>query len=201
MIAPPVTVERLLEALSTKTDFRDGILGDLAEKFALRAEREGAAAARRWYYREAIRATPHLLRHWARGLRAPDVRHMADIVIASFVFAETLLFFLELTVTSVTKALGVYPIILTQAPAGRILPAVALTLLAMGAIMGGWIAAWFDERTPLVNALALGVAWSCVIIVMSAIVGTREPIWYTVCATALVAAGTTIGGIVHVRAA
>ena len=126
---------------------------------------------------------------------------MADIVIASFVFAETLLFFLELTVTSVTKALGVYPIILTQAPAGRILPAVALTLLAMGAIMGGWIAAWFDERTPLVNALALGVAWSCVIIVMSAIVGTREPIWYTVCATALVAAGTTIGGIVHVRAA
>lgn len=83
MIAPPVTVERLLEALSTKTDFRDNILGDLAEEFALLLEREGAAAARRWYYRESIRTTPHLLRDWARGLRAPDVRHLADIVIIS----------------------------------------------------------------------------------------------------------------------
>jgi hypothetical protein len=69
MIAPPITVERLLEALGTKTDFRDGLLGDLAEEFALRAEREGAPATRRWYYRESIRATPHLLRDWARGLR------------------------------------------------------------------------------------------------------------------------------------
>jgi hypothetical protein len=71
----------------------------------------------------------------------------------------------------------------------------------MGAIMGGWIAAWFDEKTPLVNALALGVAWSCVTIAVSAIAGTREPAWYPACAAALVAAGTTIGGVLHVRAA
>jgi hypothetical protein len=199
MIAPPATVERLLEALGTKTDFRDGILGDLAEEFALRAERDGAAAARRWYYRESIRASPHLLRDWARGLRAPDVRHLADVVIPSFVFAETLLFFVELTVVSVTKALGL-SLVVFGPPGGPIVRVVGLTLLAMGAIMGGWIAAWFDERTPLINALALGMAWSCGIIVMSAIVGTREPIWYPVCATAMVVAGTTIGGILRVRA-
>ena len=47
MIAPPLTAERLLEGLSAKTDFRDGILGDLAEEYAERVASDGDEAARR----------------------------------------------------------------------------------------------------------------------------------------------------------
>jgi hypothetical protein len=93
MTQPPRTprkAELLLEALGARSDFRDALLGDLAEEHAVRAERDGAAAARRWYYREAIRAAPYLLRDWSRHLRARDVAHLAGIALTSLVFVEVL---------------------------------------------------------------------------------------------------------------
>jgi len=38
----------------------EAIVGDMLEEFSNRAERSGVAAARRWYWREAVRTTVHL---------------------------------------------------------------------------------------------------------------------------------------------
>lgn len=201
MIAPPATIERVLEALSAQTDFRDGILGDLAEEFEDRAVREGEAAARRWYLAESLRAAPHLLGDWARGLRKPEFMHLANVVFASFVFAETLLFFFELSLVSLLNLVGVTPVMLTPSTVGPLAPALGLSFIAIGALMGGCIAAWLDDKAPLVSAIVLGALWTCVIII-GAVVGRSDvPAWYPLGAALVMVSGTTFGGVLYVRAA
>lgn len=53
--------ERILQNLGAHLEFTDSILGDLAEQRANLAIVHGAAAAQRWYVREAWRSAPHLL--------------------------------------------------------------------------------------------------------------------------------------------
>jgi macrolide transport system ATP-binding/permease protein len=52
---PPVLARWLLRALAPRRAY-DELAGDLHEMFALRAERAGPAAARRWYWRQVVRA-------------------------------------------------------------------------------------------------------------------------------------------------
>jgi putative ABC transport system permease protein len=52
---PPQLAERLL-ALLLDDDLREPFMGDLAESFAKLATEQGIGAARRWYWREAMRA-------------------------------------------------------------------------------------------------------------------------------------------------
>ena len=54
-------VEQLLDVLGAESPLAEDVIGDLAEEYALRTERDGAANARWWYAREATRAVPHLL--------------------------------------------------------------------------------------------------------------------------------------------
>ena len=200
MIAPPRTVERLLEGLSANIAFRDGVLGDLAEEFALRAEREGAAAARRWYYRESIRTAPHLIRNWARSLRTSEVAHLANVVLAAYVLTTLVGVFVAMVAGSIMIALGISSPILIPSTGGRLAPVVGLTLGTSAALLGGYIAAWLDNITPLVSAFVLGVIWSSAGTLVSAFVGASEPAWFRVCASLVIVTGTTIGGILHVRA-
>lgn len=53
--------ERILQHLGAHREFSDSILGDLAEQRANLTIVYGAAAAQRWYVREALRSAPHLL--------------------------------------------------------------------------------------------------------------------------------------------
>jgi hypothetical protein len=199
MSAPPVTVERVLEALSAHTDFRDGVLGDLAEEFELRADRDGEAAARRWYVAEAVRAAPHLMGDWARGLRKPEFMHLANVVFASFVFAETLLFFFELSLVSVFNLIGVTPVMLTPSTVGPLAPALGLSFIAIGALMGGCIAAWLDDKAPLVSAIALGAVWTCLLIAFAVVSRSTVPAWYPLGAALVMMSGTTFGGVLYLR--
>ncbi len=72
--APPPTVatytqstaERLLHAIGADPRFTEAVFGDLAEEYALRATRDGLAAARWWYSCEVLRSGPHFLRSWIR---------------------------------------------------------------------------------------------------------------------------------------
>lgn len=73
MITPPPSIERLLTSLGAEPRYREAVLGDLAEEFAIRVEEQGVRVARRWYRREALRTAPHLLASWLRHLTAPDV--------------------------------------------------------------------------------------------------------------------------------
>ncbi|MEO8622388.1 MAG: hypothetical protein ABI625_15055 [bacterium] len=61
IVGPLSTAEWLLHAIGGETAFTDSVLGDLAEEYAMRAERDGARTARLWYAREALRSAPHLL--------------------------------------------------------------------------------------------------------------------------------------------
>jgi hypothetical protein len=197
MIAPPRTAELLLGALGAQAQFRDAVLGDLAEEFALRAERDGIAAARRWYYRESIRAAPHLLRNWSRHLKARDFSHLAGVLLTSYVFVLMPAAVLAMMVRSVMMALGVSSDFQLTHLERPLLPAIGLMLGVLSTMTGGYIAAWLHARAPLVGALALGVVWSCASLSLGAIVGSA-PVWYQIGAPLVVVVGTPVGGMLRV---
>jgi hypothetical protein len=197
MTAPPRRAELLLEALGAPTPFREVLLGDLAEEFALRADRDGPAAARRWYYRESIRATPYLLRGWMRGVHARDLTHLAGVILSSYVFLVMLGGFLAATVQSVVGAFGLALELRSLRPGDPLLLAIGLPLGSVGTVMGGYIAAWLYDRAPLIGALALSVVWACVDFAALAMV-TSAPVWYGFAVAVVVLVGTTTGGVLRV---
>lgn len=204
--SPPRRIELLLEALDAQSDFRDALIGDLAEEFALRADRDGAAAARRWYYREAVRVSPHLLRNCVRGFHRRDVAHVASVVGLSYVCTATIGWFIFLTVNSAMRALGVSFDSIDRFLTHPFPTAVVIGLLlagSTGAVTGGYIAAWLDRRAPVVSAMALGLAWTGIALASNAIVsGAPTPLavpgWYRFAAVAVVITGTSAGGVLRV---
>jgi hypothetical protein len=201
MIAPPRGVERLLEGLSANAAFRDAILGDLAEEFGRRVDRDGVFAARRWYYRESIRTAPHLVHDWARGLTGPDIRRSLNIICASYVFSIVLVFFMLLTLTTLLTGLGFSRETVGQTRIGPLMPTIGLAIAVVGSVFGGYIAAWLDDRTPLVSAIALGIVWSCVNVATSlTILHPHEELWYRVSVSVAYLGCATIGGSLKILA-
>lgn len=201
MMRPPRTAEVLLQSLGAPVSFREPLLGDLAEGFAFRVERDGLDAGRRWYYRETIRATPYLLGEWLRSLRAPDIRYLAGVVVTSYFFTMMLAFLGVALVRVAADALG-FPPLLT----GRLFGAHLLTLwLPAGIIctvVGGYIAAGLDRRAPLASAIALGVTWSVSVLATWVITHVSDlPVWYWVCLPVLQVLGPTVGGVLRLRVA
>jgi hypothetical protein len=198
MIAPPRTAEAILEALGAEANFRDALLGDLAEEFAQRAEREGAGAARRWYYRETIRTAPHLLREWWRGARMRDVSHLIGVALTSYVFVLMLIVFAAGVARGVATTAGWSPdpqAIELDRPTWM---AVDLLIGVAATTLGGYIAAWLGHRAPLVSALALGTLWSSIFLLISALAGAG-PAWARLVTAVVTVVGATIGGVLRVR--
>lgn len=67
---PPPLAERLLAITIRNAEWRDSILGDLAEEFAAVAARQPSAGARRWYWRHALGIAGHRLARRITGHRA-----------------------------------------------------------------------------------------------------------------------------------
>ena len=199
MIAPPLTAERLLEGLSAKSDFRDGIIGDLAEEYAERVEIDGVAAARRWYHREALRAAPHLLLDWARSLSLREVRRLVNVVVAAYFLVSVLFGFLVIILQSILQSLGIATGILAFVPRSAT-PAVGVMLAATTALLAGYFAASLDKKTPVVSAILLGILWAMPSMVLSIILDTGEPVYRPVVAIIMIVAAT-VGGILQVRSA
>lgn len=201
MTAPPRTAELILHALGAQPDFRDDVVGDLAEEFALRAAWDGERAARRWYWREAARVAPHLLADWARGVRGAEVTRLAGIAVSAYVLVAVPTAFLFLAVGAVLNALGAAPYIPPLfASTAPLLPAAGLTFGAIVATAGGAVAASLDRKAPLVGAFALGAVWSCLIAVVQTLAGPA-PAWYRLGVPVVVMLGTAAGGVLRVRAA
>jgi hypothetical protein len=199
MITPPRTAELLLESLGVRSTFHEALLGDLAEEFALRVERDGVAPARRWYYRESVRVAPHLLRAWGRGLHARDLRRLASLVFASYCFTIMLIFLGTMVAGSVADLFGS-----PRGLAPHRSPALWLSVGGVCTLTAGYIAAWLDSRAPLANAVALGAAWSCVgfvAAIASGNGGNGLPVAYRVCLLALQFVGPILGGALRVYAA
>lgn len=199
-LRPPRAVELLLESLGAKPEFRESLLGDLAQEFSERAERDGFRAARIWYYREAIHATPHLLRSWSRGLHVRDVTHLFGIALSAWVTILMLALLIVGMVRSAMWALG-FSLISHVTPRDPLIYAIVLMLGLISMTVGGYVAAWLDGKAPLVAAFATGAIWSCVNISAQLIAPDLVPIWYRIGAPIALILSATFGGVLRVYTA
>lgn len=60
---------------------------------------------------------------------------------------------------------------------------------------GGWMASRREERAPAVSALALGIAWACLALVVPLPGRATLPTWYLLGLPVAVLTGTTLGGL------
>jgi hypothetical protein len=198
MMRPSRTIESILLALGASAEYRDDLLGDLAEELDLRARRQGEASARRWYYRESMRAVPHLLHNWWKSLRTKDVVELAGVVVTAYVMLLMVAMFVAAMIRAILTAYGVViapPESLFEHP---LFFALAAGFGAASSVFGGFVAASLHPRAPLIGALALGVAWSMVGVVALVVTGSG-PLWYRIMAPVIVMVGTTAGGVLHAR--
>jgi hypothetical protein len=192
--APPRTAERLLAALGADPELRDLFLGDLAEEHAIRAAYDGERAARRWYWREAFRVAPYLLRDAAGRLRGRDVARLAVAVLTAYLCATI--------VGGVVYAAAVRTVMPLGFGPGTLSALLALNVATH--VLGGYIAAALDGRRPLVAALALGLAWSGARLVITAADGNDTPdwaVWVGAGRLALSVAAVALGGVLRVAPA
>ena len=203
MITPPRSIEILLEALGAEPHYREAVLGDLAEEFALRAERDGEASALRWYRREAVRTAPHLLHSACHRARRRGLGHLLGVMLTAY----TGVFIIEMIAVGVVfgtlRAFGVLHV------PGRIrvdYPAWQASMIALGtlsAMLGGYLAAWLNEEAPLFTAFAFSIVWSVLQAIGLTITRTRGtltlPVWYVVAVPVVIVLGIIFGGILRVR--
>jgi hypothetical protein len=206
MTAPPRTVERLLAGLGAKPDFRNAVLGDLAEEFASRAETDGIESATRWYRREAIRAVPHLLRSWLRGARLGDVGHIAGVIATAYTGMFITFAMLGGAMIGVVRALGYQGQLMppTSIVASSVfLGGMTVFSLCLGTL-AGYLTAWLDSRAPLVTSATFGALILLVQFgaqrVFAGPMLSLYPSWYLVVTPILGFVGTIVGGIARVRA-
>jgi hypothetical protein len=198
MTAPPRTAELILESLGASAQFRDPLLGDLAEGFATRVEREGVRRARWWYYREALHAAPHMLKEGLGGLHARDIKHIAGVVFAAYCLVLMLGFLVSMMAGATMGNWHLAPgrFARHDDPLFYVGYALGFTLT----VLGGVIAAWLDERTPLLSALALGTTWAGLGIASMALGNGAQMGWMRIVAPLMTVTGATLGGVLRIRA-
>ena len=152
-ISPPQVAEALLESFGADEEFTDAILGDLAQEYTQRVERYGATAARLWYYRQAVLASPPLLRNWLSSARWSDGRRLLNVAGLAYVttlMINALLFFGGSAVGSTLLPKPVWSTVVSTS---------AVVLMFVTPFVGGYLAASFEEAKPMIAALALAFFW------------------------------------------
>jgi len=204
MIAPPRTIESLLEALGAEAQFRDGVLGDLAEEYASRVERDGASSARRWYRHEALRVAPHLLWNWLRRLRAHGVASLVGVIVMSYAALVSLGLVSGSIVYGVLKLVGApteYQLPWADPLAASLLFGASLVLGILVTMLGGYFAAWLGSEAALASAIAFAVVWSLAEGLGMLLFMHRFPMWYRVSVPVDILVGAVLGGLIRVRGA
>lgn len=197
---PPRAIESMLEALGAEPRFTDSVLGDLAEEFASRAERDGIASADGWYRREALRAAPHLLWSWARRLRVRGVAHLIGVMVSSYVTLLLLALVVAGTGYVILRMLELpteYHLPWGNPLAALLLLSASLALGSLIATLGGYVAAWLGNEAPLATAIAFAVVLG-VIEVVVAVLAPRFPLWYRFAVPIVIVVGITVGGVLRV---
>jgi hypothetical protein len=151
---------------------REAILGDLHEDAAALAAQAGPAAARRWHRRQVFASLPHFMLSavvrlgfagWSRALLAAVGGYVgiyggviaADLLLNWLLGADPSLRFARTTTTAVVVSL-------------------------LGAVAGGYLAAWLGRRAPYASALTLGLLFVIVGIVMARATMMGVSLWYFV---------------------
>ena len=188
----PRTTERLLEALGADPDFRDALLGDLAEEHAIRTAWDGEREARRWYHREALRIAPYLVRDAVRRLRWRGAARLAGVVVATYVLTTLVMMPVEVVIDRV--------LLVGRVPDLGVGMVTLLLSRLFGPVLGGYIAATLDRRTPLLAAVATGVAVAALgVAVVAAVAPGAVPVGVQLVKGVLVVAAAAFGGVLRVR--
>jgi hypothetical protein len=203
MITPPRVAESLLEALGAAPDYREAVMGDLAEEFEVRAQRDGEGAARSWYVREAAYAVPALLRSAARNVRGRALMHLVGLALTAFVLSRFVIGFVLILALRVLQSADtgtgdfMWVILALKVPLGLV-----------SVVLAGYIAAWLHERAPLVAAMMLGGLWvvtgiaASAILVAAGVFPNQVPVmanpWLQLANAILLIVGTTTGGVLRV---
>jgi hypothetical protein len=185
----PRTPERFLEALGADTDFRDSVLGDMAEEFELRLQLGGPGVARRWYYRECLRVAPYLLRNWFRNLRWRHLGYFGKVVLCSSLGTFALDRLLRFPVFMLL--LEPKHVTLKTMPEAAIFVAFMLIWTLFDGCFAGYLAARIGRRAPLPSALLVAVTW------MALKIGSgwdSVPPWFLALNVMMMVAGTIVGG-------
>ena len=200
MSRPPFA-ERLLLGFLTDPALGDAILGDLTEEWRTRIIRDGRMSADLWYWGQAIRTMPHLLRDWCVNATRRDVRlRLGGTLIvfaiaalpaaAAHVMANIRLAVVQVMLGSLSAGSdGGMPLTLNWLEIGGI----PLAVSAICALMGAYVLGSRSRFAPLVSVCWLGAAW---IIVSAALpLALGWPSWYFVALPAVLAVATACGGI------
>jgi hypothetical protein len=171
---PPERIACLLGALVAEPSLREPLLGDMAEEFAERCARDGAAPARRWYRAQALRSAPHLVAAcWWPHVVARR-RRLGRLVVGTAGGYLTLLLLHQ----GVQLLAG---LVLTNAGDGGAswtLAACSLAAGAAGAVLGGRVAARALPEAPLAAALTLAVLCAALAVAGMLTNGGVTPLWY-----------------------
>ncbi|MGH7552060.1 MAG: hypothetical protein ACREMQ_03430 [Longimicrobiales bacterium] len=184
----PRRAERLLQALGADTDFRDSVLGDLAEEFGIRLEFDGPKAARRWYYGECLRVAPYLLRDWCRNLRWKHVGYFANVVFCSSLCVMVLEWLLK---RGVIGMLFIQGNAMHGFPPSAGFAALMLLWTSIDGVFAGYVAARIGRRAPLQSALLVALTWIAVMIGSG---WQSVPPWFLAANVTTMLAAATAGG-------
>lgn len=199
MSRPPFA-ERLLLGLLTDPALGDAILGDLTEEWRTRTTRDGRMAADLWYWGQAIRTMPHLLRDWRVNATCRGVRlRLAGILVvfgiaalpaaAAHVMANISLGVARVMLGSLSASDGGMPLTLNWLE----IAGIPLAVSAVCALAGAYVLGSRTRIAPLVSVFWLGAAWIAVSAALP--LALRWPSWYFVAFPAVLAAATASGGI------
>jgi hypothetical protein len=198
MIAPPRFIESVLSALGATPEYRDLVIGDLAEEMVLRARYDGEPAARRWYWREALRSIPHLLGNGLREAGYRGIGHLLGLVLTAWTFVAVIcgMTFVIVFRTVVTF----WPDFRQIVHGGQGYATFVILGVSMTAFIGGLIAATLNKRAPLTGAVALGVTWAATELTLIAIGRVAPaPFWFPIVVPTLMLSAAVAGGLFHLR--
>ncbi len=199
----PSFAERLLVGFLTDPALADAILGDLTEEWRTRITRDGRLSADLWYWSQALRTMPHLLRDWCVNAPRRDVRvRLAGVLVvfgiaalpvaAAHVMANIRLAVVGLMLGSwsaVSAGGQTMPLTLNWlAIAG-----IPLAVSAICALAGAYVIGSRSRVAPLVSVFWFGAAWFAVSAALP--LALRWPWWYFVALPAVLAVATTSGGV------
>jgi hypothetical protein len=213
MSRPPFA-ERLLLGFLTDPALGDAILGDLTEEWRTRVTRDGRMSADLWYWGQAIRTMPHLLRDWCVSATRRDVRlRLAGMLVvfgiaalpaaAAHVRANIHLAIARLmlgSMSAVSDGGQTMPVTLNWLE----IAGIPLAVSAVCALAGAYVLGSRSRIAPLVSVFWLGAAWIAVSAALPLALRWL-PSWYFVALGAVLAVATASGGILamlrHLHAA
>jgi hypothetical protein len=183
----------MIWAISPNEEIRDAMLGDFAEEYATRSQRDGEAAARRWAWAHAIRSFADTLRH-----SFPSFGRLITNVAPAIVWGYLIGVLCSIAAFVVTLPL----VVLLSDVMDRlvVMRFIAIAITVPVGIIIGFETARVGSKAPLWSAVLL-----CVLIVLATVTAFAAiptsiviaPLWYRAAALFPALPGILIGAVLQ----